>query len=158
MSKSAAIPVIFVAEGALEAGQLTARQRAWAEANGFSGQRGKLLALPGEDDALSGYLFGTGAPDARPAFVAGLAAAALPAAEYRLEGDIGDATLAAIAFRLGAYRFDRYREAKPTPTLVLPEGTLLLPLSLATSSIPRRATSVPIICKRKSNASPPSAA
>jgi leucyl aminopeptidase len=122
MSKSAAIPVIFVAEGALEAGQLTARQRAWAEANGFSGQRGKLLALPGEDDALSGYLFGTGAPDARPAFVAGLAAAALPAAEYRLEGDIGDATLAAIAFRLGAYRFDRYREAKPTPTLVLPEG------------------------------------
>lgn len=122
MSKSAAIPVIFVAEGALEAGQLTARQRAWAEANGFSGQRGKLLALPGEDDALAGYLFGTGTPEARPAFVAGLAAMALPAAEYRLEGDFGDVTLAAIAFRLGAYRFDRYREAKPIPTLVLPEG------------------------------------
>lgn len=122
MSTPPAIPVIFVAEGELEGGQLTARQRAWAEANGFSGQRGKLLALPGEGDGLAGYLFGIGAAEGRPAFVAGLAAAALPAAEYRLEGEIGDPTLSAVAFRLGAYRFDRYREAKPVPTLVLPAG------------------------------------
>ncbi len=122
MSTPTAIPVIFVGEGGLDTGLVTARQRGWAEANGFSGERGKLLALPGEGDGLAGYLFGVGAAEGRPAFVAGLVAAALPAAEYRLEGDLGDPTLASVAFRLGAYRFDRYREAKPVPTLILPEG------------------------------------
>lgn len=122
MTTPSPIPVIFVGEGGLDGGHLTTRQRGWAEANGFSGQRGKLLALPGEADGLAGYLFGVGAAEGRPAFVAGLAATALPAAEYRLEGDLGDPTLAAIAFRLGAYRFDRYREVKAVPTLVLPEG------------------------------------
>lgn len=122
MSIPPALPIIFVAEGGLDGGQLTARQHTWAEANGFSGQRGKLLALPGEGDGLAGYLFGVGAEEGRPAFIAGLAASTLPAAEYRLEGEIGDPTLSAIAFRLGAYRFDRYREAKPVPTLVLPAG------------------------------------
>ncbi|MGV3576602.1 MAG: leucyl aminopeptidase family protein [Devosia sp.] len=122
MSTSSPIPVIFVGEGGLDGRQLTARQRGWVEANGFSGQRGKLLALPGDGDGLAGYLFGVGAAEGRPVFIAGIAAAALPAAEYRFEGEIGDPTLAAIAFRLGAYRFDRYREVKAVPTLVLPDG------------------------------------
>lgn len=166
MTTPSPIPVIFVGEGGLDGGHLTARQRGWAEANGFSGQRGKLLALPGEADGLAGYLFGVGAAEGRPAFVAGLAATALPAAEYRLEGDLGDPTLAAIAFRLGAYRFDRYREVKAVPTLVLPEGpmpqkligTSPPPRWRATSSIRRRAISAPTTCIRKSNVSPQSAA
>lgn len=122
MSASATIPVYLVGDGSLPTLPLTAAQRSWAEANGFSGQRGRLLPLPGGDGALGGYLFGTGAAEGRPVFVAGLAAAALPAGHYRLEGELGDPTLAAIAFRLGAYRFDRYREAKPLPTLELPIG------------------------------------
>lgn len=122
MSAPNATPVIFVAEGGLAAAQLTAQQQAWAEANGFSGQRGRLLALPGEAGALSAYLFGIGAEDGRSPFIAGQAASALVAGHYCLEGAIEDPTLAAIAFRLGAYRFDRYREAKPVPTIELPEG------------------------------------
>ena len=122
MPSPSAIPVFFAGEGGLDGLGLTSRQRAWADANGFTGQRGKLLALPGEDEGLAGYLFGTGGADGRSPFLAGLAGANLPAGNYRLAGDFGDPTMAAIAFRLGAYRFDRYREAKPVPHLVLPEG------------------------------------
>ncbi|KKB76703.1 cytochrome C oxidase subunit II [Devosia soli] len=122
MSNPNAIPVYLIGEGALDASGLTGRQKAWATANGFLGQRGKLLALPGDAEGLAGYVFGLGGEDGRSPFLAGLAAAALPAGEYRLEGTIGDATLASIAFRLGAYRFDRYREAKATPVLALSEA------------------------------------
>ncbi|SFV36599.1 leucyl aminopeptidase [Devosia crocina] len=119
MSVPAVTPLYLVDERALEGIGLSASQRRWAEANGFSGQRGKLLALPDEEGAVSAYLFGTGAEADRSPFIAGLAASALPAGEYRLAGATGDVTTAAIAFRLGAYRFDRYRKSKPGPVLVL---------------------------------------
>jgi leucyl aminopeptidase len=90
MSKAKTLPVIFVGEGDLAATNLPTPQRAWAEANGFSGQRGRLLALPEAGGALSGYLFGTGADAGRPALVAGLAGAALTEGIYRLEGAYGD--------------------------------------------------------------------
>ena len=35
-------------------------QRAWADANGFTGEAGKTLLLPGADGALAGALFGIG--------------------------------------------------------------------------------------------------
>jgi leucyl aminopeptidase len=54
--------------------------------------------------------------------VTGLAAAALEPRRYRLEGAIGDATYAVLGFRLGAYRFDRYRESKEVPHMLLPNG------------------------------------
>ena len=120
MSKSPTIPVICIEEGALAGVELSEAHRAWASANGFTGQRGRLLALPGEAGAVAAWLFGLGAAAGRPALVTGLAASALPEGNYRLEGAYGDPTLAAIGFRLGAYRFDRYREAKPAPVLELP--------------------------------------
>ena len=120
MPKSQVIPLICVEEGNLAG--LPEAQRGWAEANGFSGQRGRLLALPGDGGTLSGYAFGLGETTDRPALVTGLAGAALGPGTYRLEGAYGDPSLAAIGFRLGAYRFDRYREARPAPTLVEPEG------------------------------------
>jgi leucyl aminopeptidase len=121
MSQSDALPVTFVEEGALAAAGLSPATLAWAEANGFSGQRGRLLAIPGEAGAINGYLFGAGKP-AGPSLVAGLAATALPAGAYSLAGSYGDPTLAAVGFRLGAYRFERYRKGKPAPTLILPEA------------------------------------
>ncbi|UJW84882.1 leucyl aminopeptidase family protein [Devosia sp. SL43] len=120
MSTTATIPVICVEEGGLAAADITSAQRGWADANGFSGQRGRLLALPDEQSALAGYLFGTGPAQGRPALVAGFAGAALTAGSYRLEGAHGDPTQAAIGFALGAYRFDRYRQSKATPVLSLP--------------------------------------
>ncbi len=122
MATPSVIPVTFIAEGALDGAGLSSQQKSWALAHGFAGQQGRLLALPDADGALTQWLFGVGGPDGRSPFLAGLAAAALPAGTYTLEGDIGDATLAAIAFRLGAYRFDRYREARAVPKLILPEA------------------------------------
>jgi leucyl aminopeptidase len=114
-------PVYFVSENRLDAAGLAPAQLAWAEAHGFAGQRGRLLALPGTDGQLIGWLFGTGADASRPVFVAGLAGAGLPEGHYRLDGEYGDPTLAAIAFRLGAYRFDRFRAAAPSAQLVTPD-------------------------------------
>jgi len=122
MSNSPAIPVICIEEGALDSAGLNATQRAWAEANAFTGKRGKLLALPGADGNVTSYLFGLGAAETHPTLVTGLAAAALPKGHYRLEGTLADPTLAAIGFRLGAYRFDRYRQPVESPTLELPAG------------------------------------
>lgn len=120
MAKSPILPVHFLADLPAAGGDLTPAQRKWAERSGFTGQRGRLLALPDDGGDLAGYLFGIGGEADRPAFVAGLAAAQLPEGRYRLEGAYGDPTLAAIAFRLGAYRYDRYRDAKAGPELVTP--------------------------------------
>jgi leucyl aminopeptidase len=117
MSKAKTIPVVCVEEGGLVDADITQAQRRWAAANGFSGQRGRLLALPDAQSELTAYLFGIGAAADRPVLVAGLAGAALGPGTYRLEGAYGDPTLAAIGFRLGAYRYERYRQGKPAPVL-----------------------------------------
>lgn len=118
MAKSKSLPLIAVEQDMLPA-TLTAADLQWAKANGFTGQRGRLLALPGEGGALGGYLFGLGKAADRPALILGQAAAALEPGKYKLAGSFGDPTLAALAFRLGAYRFDRYRKPRD-PVLVEP--------------------------------------
>ena len=123
MPQPKTIPVILIEEGRLNGAGLSKQQASWASANGFAGQRGKLLALPSADGArLDGYLFGTGPAATRPVLVTGLAATSLEPRRYRLDGTIGDPTYAALGFRLGAYRFDRYRKPKELPELVLPKG------------------------------------
>jgi len=122
MAQPKTTPVILVEEGGLKAAGLGKLQAQWAGANGFTGQRGKLLALPSETGGLAGYLFGVGAGASRPVLVTGLAGANLEAGRYRLEGAVGDPTYAALGFRLGAYRFDRYRKPKALPELVPPSG------------------------------------
>ena len=123
MAQPKILPVTLVEEGGLDSAGLSKQQASWATANGFLGQRGRLLALPSDDGAhLAGYLFGTGTTATRPVLVTGLAGAALEPRRYRLEGAIGDPTYAALGFRLGAYRFDRYRTPRDMPELVLPEA------------------------------------
>ncbi|WP_246018337.1 leucyl aminopeptidase family protein [Pelagibacterium montanilacus] len=96
---------------------------AWARANRFEGQAGRLLAVPDGEGAIGSYLFGMGKDADRPPLLLGLAAASLPEGEYRLEGDLGDPLIAALGFRLGAYRFDRYTKADAPPVLAeIPEG------------------------------------
>ena len=116
------LPLICAGEGAPISKLISKTQLNWAEANAFAGQRGRLLPLPGTAGTLGGYLFGLGRSDDRPKLVTGLAGAAVETGQYRVAGDFGDPTLAALGFRLGAYRFDRYRKARPAPTLALPDG------------------------------------
>ncbi|MDB5622829.1 MAG: leucyl aminopeptidase [Devosia sp.] len=122
MTSSVPLALICIAPGGLEGAGLAPAELAWARANDFDGQRGQLLPLPDENGGLRAYLFGLGEGAERPALMLGLAGARLPPGTYRLAGDFGDPTLAAAAFRLGAYRFDRYKKLKPAPELVLPEA------------------------------------
>lgn len=118
MSAIAPLPLICVEEGGTDA--LSPFEARWAAANGFAGQRGRLLPLPDADGRLAGYLFGMGPEEGRPGLLLGTAGASLPEGEYRLAGAYGEPTLAALAFRLGAYRYDRYRKTEAAPELVLP--------------------------------------
>lgn len=87
---------------------------AWARANGFTGKAGQLLLLPCSDDGVSGALFGAG--DRFDPQTARALPAQLPAGLWRLEGvEEDEAARAALAFALGAYRFDRYKAAPKEP-------------------------------------------
>ena len=115
-----AVPIRLVAEGA---GITDARATAWAQANGFKGVRGEILAVPGDDGGVQAVLWGAG--ETFDPMTARALPARLPAGDYAFEGlDDGDATMATLAFALGAYRFDRYkpRKDKGAARLVAPDG------------------------------------
>jgi leucyl aminopeptidase len=120
MTTTSATPVIAIVDGAVDDTKLTDVQRNWAQAHDFSGQTGKLLAVPDANGNITAWLLGMGPSENVNPFTVGLAGSLLPEGMYRLEGNYGDATQAAVAFKLGAYRFDRYRDAKPSPQLVIP--------------------------------------
>jgi leucyl aminopeptidase len=90
---------------------LTKAQARWLHESGFTANPGQLAPLPGEAGALAGYAFGMGNETGRDPLLIGLAAAQLPGGHYALVGRLDEPTLAGLAFRLGAYRFDRYRPA-----------------------------------------------
>jgi leucyl aminopeptidase len=116
------LPITCVYQGKLDAAPRPDPALQWARANGFTGEQGSLVAVPGPEGELDGYFFGMGRAEDGEPLVLGLAAAALKPGTYRLEGDFGDPTLAALAFALGAYRFDRYKSQAEAPVLELPKG------------------------------------
>jgi leucyl aminopeptidase len=99
--------------------------RAFASAQGFDAKAGSHCVLPDEAGGLAGVAFGLDRPGARRAdpFLIGKLPRLLPEGTYRLAGPVPDPELAAIAWCLGAYRFERYRKPKGTSVrLVVPEG------------------------------------
>jgi len=99
-------------------------QRAWVEANGFAGERGKWLALPGEEGRIERVLLGLGdgGPGDDP-FAAARLASALPEGDYRFEQTPGPAGLVALGWLMEAYAFTRYggKEAGHGARLVCPK-------------------------------------
>nr|MBA3812400.1 leucyl aminopeptidase family protein [Caulobacteraceae bacterium] len=87
---------------------------------------GQLVLVPGAGDAIERVLFGLGEPPAQGAMGFRALAAGLPAGDYRIAGPIAgcDPTQLALAWALGAYRFDRYKKerAGPAPRLAPPPG------------------------------------
>ncbi len=122
----AAIPVHAVKAENLEQAMagLDDRQRRFAAAQGFRAEAGHHIAIPDGDGNIAAVLFGLGGADSaeRSPLLFGRLATALPAGTYRLEGaDAPD--LAALAFALASYRFDRYRKPRQDgPRLVVPAG------------------------------------
>jgi leucyl aminopeptidase len=103
---------------------LTAAERRAAKAQGFTAEAGRFLILTGKEGALSRVIFGLGAdPSAEDPFLPGKLARSLPVGTYRLEGEVPNLRLAALAWLLEAYSFDRYRKEPQQPaSLLCPEG------------------------------------
>ncbi len=113
-----AIPVRFVGPD----GAIDAAIQGWAETNGFKGKSGQLLVAPDGQGGIAAVLVGAG--ERFDPMSARALPAKLPPGLYRLEAEPGDAHMAALAFLLGAYVFDRYkaRPDRDRVRLVAPEG------------------------------------
>jgi len=124
---SNAVPVWFVTAESWPAIQTAIGPAAtrYAAACGFDPKPGRLQLLPENDGGLAGALFGLAEKDAkgRDPFTAGRLATALPAGAYRFVNAPHEPELAALAFLLGLYRFERYRaDPAERPRLVAPDG------------------------------------
>ena len=122
-----AIPIHFVTpeRWSQTEAELPERARAFANASGFAPKAGRMLLVPGDDGAISRVLFVLGRADARDGdpFLPGDLATRLPAGTYRFANAPHDAALAALAFLLSGYRFDRYKLSQnDLPRLVAPGG------------------------------------
>lgn len=126
-----AVPVYGVRPGGIARAAKTAAPggiaQSWAKHANFTGKAGETLLVPDAKGKMAAILFGLGKAgerDPRAALAPGLLAAELPAGAYRLAGGFDDVELAATAWGLGGYRFDRYRDANQgeQPALVIPEG------------------------------------
>jgi leucyl aminopeptidase len=96
----------------------------WIEQNGWRATPGTVLALPGDDGALTAALVGVGEPANRLRDLAA-AASSLPPGAYRLAGPEPEhAELCALGWAIGQYRFERYRAGDETvpKRLLWPEG------------------------------------
>ena len=121
----AAVPVHALTEAETEA-FLDGRQpfvKAFAELFEFKGKAGQVLVVPDTQGAPERALLGLGKGGDAGVFRA--LAARLPAGTWRLANTPAGiaAQQIALAFALGAYRFDRYKTAAPAKArLVAPEG------------------------------------
>ncbi|HYN00102.1 MAG TPA: leucyl aminopeptidase family protein, partial [Aestuariivirgaceae bacterium] len=108
-----------------------------AHAQGFAAQAGRTLILTGKDGAVSRILFGLGSSsDSEDPFLAGKLARSLPPGAYRLEGEVPQPRLAALAWLLEAYSFDRYRKKPEQP------ASLVCPVSADRETLVRQAEAV----------------
>ncbi len=95
----------------------------------FRGELGEVLALP------EGIYVGAG--DGTNAMALGAAGSSLPEGRYRLDTDLPDEDRrqAVLAFALGTYRFSRYRESEPGPTLLVDDEDLARSVSREAATI-----------------------
>lgn len=121
-----AVPVAFINADRLEEGLagLPEPARRFAEAQRFRAEAGKLVLLPDETGGIARALFGIGREtDAeRSPLMAGRLATMLPEGLYRFEGAVPDMRLAALAFLLKGYRFDRYKSGNGVRPRLLADG------------------------------------
>ena len=107
---------------------LSDAHRAWLSAISFKPQAGKAALLPGAKGAVEGAVLvvgGDASPEAAVPLAAGALPALLPEGRYRLVEPPRNMTLHAVAFALGAYRFDRYKglaEPRAVAQLVVPDA------------------------------------
>lgn len=102
-------PIHPVAKGRLDDAGLTPAALAWAKANDFSGQPGRVLVVPEADGSVAGALFGVPEKDIGFARLAtGALARDLPGGDWHFAAPLASPTQAAVGLMLGGYRFTRY--------------------------------------------------
>jgi leucyl aminopeptidase len=125
-AKAAPVAIWPLRPSDLEAGlaALQPGQAAWARTNRFAATQGETLLVPDGDGALACVLLGLGDGSSVPdRLVAGKLPGLLPEGTYRFAGPVPEPRLTALAWALGAYRFDRYRKnAGADCRLVTPDG------------------------------------
>lgn len=105
------LPVHLVTKESFPSASIDDATRAWAEANGFTGQEGKLLVVPGANGAIAGALFGVPADqDGFAPLATGALARALPDGDWHFASSPASPDLAALGVLLGSYAFTRYRK------------------------------------------------
>ena len=117
-------PIRLVAKDRLDEAGLPPSALAWARANDFSGQPGRVLVVPGPDGAIAGALFGPPDKDLGFARLAtGALARDLPEGDWHFAAPPAHPTQAAVGLMLGGYRFTRY-SGKPGKALRIaaPDG------------------------------------
>jgi leucyl aminopeptidase len=110
-----AVPIALVTPEEMSGLALGAAEANWARANGFKARLGQTLRLPAPDGGIARVLIGWGdaAARARERLHLGEFARTAPSGRYRLVTplDADAAQEAALGWRLGRYRFDRYKRA-----------------------------------------------
>ena len=92
----------------------------FALAAGFAARPGQLALLPDATGALAGAVYGR---DPHDPMAMGKLATLLPAGRYRFANSTPEPELAALAVRLGLYRFDRFKtNSAAQPSFVAPDG------------------------------------
>lgn len=106
-------------------------QRTFLNATGFSGKPGETALLPDQKGNLAAVLFGLGNSEtgmSHAPLQPGMLARQLPGGRYHFGSTQGvDQRLAAIAFAMASYRFDRYRadDQQPHPQWVVDDPALV---------------------------------
>lgn len=108
-----ATPLHAVRAADFEAFALAMGISAWASAQDFKAQAGRILLLPG-DGGMAAAVLGLGAND--DLMIYGAAAEKLPAGDYRIMGDPGVAGIyPALGFALGAYAYTEFKPSRKKP-------------------------------------------
>lgn len=99
--------------------------RRFVEVQAFTAEAGRFVLIPDGDGNIERVLLGLGDAEGAESgpLLFGKLAPALPPGDYRLAEGTEDPKLAALAFALALYRFERYRKPKEGVTrLVTPAG------------------------------------
>lgn len=120
------VPITFASKSTWDAvsATLPATARRFAAATTFTAKPGQYLALPADDGSLAHVLFGIedSSSEWRDPFRPGQLPGLLPAGTYSFANAPHDTRLAALAFALGSYRFNRYRKNDAPGARLVPPG------------------------------------
>jgi leucyl aminopeptidase len=126
--RAGAQPIWLVgSDGALPGADVSVQR--WLASLAFQPSAKRQILVPTSTGDLGGVVLGigngaSGEPCGPSALLVGQLASTLPAHDYKLAPSSANATLAALAWGLGAYRFRRYRSdpAAAFPKLAWPDG------------------------------------